>query len=59
MPLDFFSTYTLRALVEEIQPETFFFTKRYFPTTREDIFKTDKVLFEYHPNPQNSNLKSS
>jgi len=47
MPLDFFSTYTLRALVEEIQPETFFFSDRYFTTDAGDIFKSDKVLTEY------------
>ena len=47
MPLDFFSTYSLRAAVEEIIPEKFFFKDRYFPTGAEDVFNTDKVLVEY------------
>ncbi|MCH5207546.1 MAG: major capsid protein [Oscillospiraceae bacterium] len=47
MSIDYFSTYMLRAAVEEIQPEKFFFRDRYFPTTAADIFNTDKVLVEY------------
>lgn len=47
MPLDFFSTYSLRAAVEEIRPEKFFFKDRYFPTDADDIFGTSKVLTEY------------
>ncbi len=47
MPLDFFSTYMLRAAVEEVRPEKFFFKDRYFPTGAEDVFTTDKVLVEY------------
>lgn len=45
--IDLFSTYTLRAVVEEIRPETFFFRDRYFKTEEGDIFKSDKVLCEY------------
>lgn len=48
--LDFFSTYILRAIVDEITPEHFFFKSRYFPTGEEDIFKSDKVLTEYRKN---------
>ena len=45
--IDFFSTYTLMAIHEEIVPPATFFKDRYFPTTAADIFKTDKVLVEY------------
>lgn len=45
--LDFFSTYMLSAAVKEIVPKKSFFKDRYFPTTAEDLFKTDKVLIEY------------
>lgn len=45
--IDLFSTYTLRAVVEEIRPETFFFRDRYFKTEEGDVFKSDKVLCEY------------
>lgn len=45
--LDIFSTYTMRAVVELIQPETLFFSSRYFTTGAGDIFKSDKVLTEY------------
>lgn len=45
--IDFFSTYILMALVEEIVPQTSFFKDRYFPTTPADIFAADKVLTEY------------
>lgn len=48
--LDLFSTYTLRAIVDEIKPEHFFFSSRYFPTGADDIFKSDKVLTEYRKN---------
>jgi len=37
----------MMAIVEEIVPQTTFFRDRYFPTTDEDIFATDKVLTEY------------
>lgn len=45
--IDIFSTYTMRAVLEQIKPETFFFKDRYFPTEEGDIFKSDKVLVEY------------
>ncbi len=45
--LDFFSTYMLRAILEESVPKTTFFRDRYFPTEAGDIFKADKVLTEY------------
>lgn len=45
--LNFFDTYTLAAVTEQIIPETFFFRTRYFPTGAEDVFTTDKVLAEY------------
>lgn len=45
--LDFQSTYILMAILEEVVPETFFFTDRYFPTEAGDIFNADKVLTEY------------
>ena len=45
--IDFFSTYVMMALVEEIVPETSFFRDRYFPTGAGDIFAADKVLTEY------------
>lgn len=45
--IDIFSTYTMRAVIETIVPEAFFFKDRYFPTEANDIFKSDKVLVEY------------
>lgn len=39
--IDFFSTYILMALVEEIVPRTSFFKDRYFPTGASDIFAAD------------------
>lgn len=45
--LDFFSTYTLMAIAEEIVPQQTFFRDRYFPTGDNDIFASDKVLTEY------------
>jgi hypothetical protein len=45
--IDFFSTYVLMAVTEEIVPQTGFFRDRYFPTAASDIFKSDKVLTEY------------
>lgn len=45
--LDFFSTYTLMAIADEIVPQQTFFKDRYFPTGEEDIFAADKVLVEY------------
>ena len=45
--IDFFSTYVLMAVTEEIVPKTGFFRDRYFPTAASDIFKSDKVLTEY------------
>jgi len=37
----------MRAIVDEIVPETSFFKNRYFPTGAVDIFADDKVLVEY------------
>ena len=45
--IDFFSTYTLMAITEEIVPRTGFFKDRYFPTGAGDIFASDKVLTAY------------
>ncbi|HWP51634.1 MAG TPA: major capsid protein [Clostridia bacterium] len=45
--LNFFDTYTLIAIHEEIVPATSFFKDRYFPTGAGDIFASDKVLTEY------------
>jgi hypothetical protein len=52
MELNMFLMYTLMALVEEITPKTTFFKDRYFPTTEEDIFSSDKVLTEYQKGNQ-------
>ena len=45
--LNFFDTYVLQALVDEIVPQASFFKDRYFPTGENDIFAADKVLTEY------------
>ena len=45
--LNFFDTYILMAIMEEVVPNTFFFRDRYFPTGEEDVFAADKVLTEY------------
>lgn len=45
--LNFFDTYVLLAMAEEIVPQTSFFRDRYFPTGADDIFAADKVLTEY------------
>jgi hypothetical protein len=45
--LNFFDTYVLMAITEEITPQTTFFKDRYFPTEDGDIFAADKVLTEY------------
>ena len=45
--INFFDTYTLIALAEEIVPTASFFRDRYFPTEASDIFACDKVLTEY------------
>ncbi len=45
--LNFFDTYTLIAILEEIVPKQTFFRDRYFPTGEGDIFASDKVLTEY------------
>ena len=45
--LNFFDTYVLMAIVEEIVPRQTFFKDRYFPTGDGDIFASDKVLTEY------------
>ena len=43
--INFFDTYYMAGMVEEIVPETTFFRDRYFSET--DEFSTDKVLIEY------------
>lgn len=45
--LNFFDTYVLIAIMEEVVPSAFFFRDRYFPTGEGDIFAADKVLTEY------------
>lgn len=45
--LNFFDTYVLMAITEEIVPQPSFFRDRYFPTGDGDIFAADKVLTEY------------
>lgn len=45
--LNFFDTYMLRAITEEIVPQQTFFRDRYFQTGDDDIFASDKVLTEY------------
>ncbi len=45
--LNFFDTYTLMAINEEVTPVPSFFKDRYFPTEESDIFASDKVLTEY------------
>lgn len=45
--LNFFDTYVLMAIMEEVVPSKFFFRDRYFPTGEGDIFAADKVLTEY------------
>lgn len=45
--LNFFDTYVLMAIAEEIVPQTTFFKDRYFPTEVGDVFAADKVLTEY------------
>ena len=45
--LNFFDTYVLMAITEEIVPQQTFFRDRYFPTGERDIFACDKVLTEY------------
>lgn len=45
--LNFFDTYQLMAITEEIVPQTTFFKDRYFQTGAADIFASDKVLTEY------------
>lgn len=45
--LNFFDTYILIAIHEEIVPPVSFFKDRYFPTGAGDIFAADKVLTEY------------
>ncbi len=45
--LNFFDTYTLTAIAEEIVPQPTFFRDRYFPSGAGDLFASDKVLTEY------------
>ena len=45
--LNFFDTYVLMAITEEIVPKQTFFKNRYFPTGEGDVFAADKVLTEY------------
>ena len=44
--LNFFDTYALLAIAEEIVPQQTFFKDRYFITEESDIFACDKVLTE-------------
>ena len=45
--LNFFDTYVLKAITEEIVPVPSFFRDRYFVTGEDDVFDADKVLTEY------------
>ena len=45
--LNFFDTYILMAVTEEMVPRASFFRDRYFPTGEGDIFAADRVLTEY------------
>ena len=45
--LNFFDTYTLMAVYKRVVPKKTFFRDRYFPTSDEDIFASNKVLTEY------------
>ena len=45
--INFFDTYTLIALAEELAPRATFFRDRYFKTGAGDIFRSEKVLTEY------------
>lgn len=45
--LNFFDTYYLASIAEEIVPQQTFFRDRYFPTSAGDLFNSDKVLTEY------------
>lgn len=47
LELNFFDTYVLMAIAEEIVPRRSFFKDRYFPTGAGDIIGADKVLTEY------------
>lgn len=46
-PYNFFDSYYMAGMIEEIVPVTSFFRDRYFPTDASDIFAADKVLVEY------------
>ena len=43
--INFFDTYYMAGMIEEIVPQQTFFRDRYFPTPR--VFDNDKVLVEY------------
>lgn len=45
--LNFFDTYLMIAIMEEVTPRASFFRDRYFTTGAGDIFAADKVLVEY------------
>ncbi len=45
--LNFFDTYTLTAIVEQVTPPPSFFKDRYFPTGGGDLFHSKKVLTEF------------
>lgn len=45
--LNFFDTYVLQAITEEIVPPATFFKDRYFKTEEGDVFAADKVLTEF------------
>lgn len=45
--LNFFDTYIMIAIMEEVTPRATFFRDRYFTTGENDIIAADKVLVEY------------
>lgn len=50
--LNLFDTYTLVAILREYEPVPSFFRDRYFPTSENDIFASEKVLVEYQKGDQ-------
>lgn len=45
--MNFYTTKTMLAAVEQMKPVTSFLRDRYFPTAEEDLFPTEEVLVEY------------
>lgn len=45
--MNFYTTKTMLAAVEQMKPVTSFLRDRYFPTADEDLFPTEEVLVEY------------